>query len=89
MIYILLKGKEVFGEKVEKAKIQLILNTLFENPSFIIKDLTYEGWKIFLELSIPKLHDRIMVAICKQEQVTAIITKDEEIIKSSLLETIW
>jgi hypothetical protein len=30
-----------------------------------------------------------MVAICKQEQVTAIITKDEEIIKSSLLETIW
>ena len=89
MIYIILKGKEIFGETVEKAKLTFILDTLYENPAFIIRDLTYEGWNHFLELPIPELHDRMIVATCKQEKVGKIITKDEEIVKSKVLQTIW
>ena len=89
MIYTIVKGKEIFGETVEKEKINFILDTLYENPAFIIKELTYEGWSIFLELPIPELHDRMIVATCKQERVEKIITRDQEIVKSKILQTIW
>ncbi len=89
MIYTLIKEKEIFGEIIEKTKLEFILDTLYENPAFLIKDLTYEGWKLFLELPISELHDRMIVATCKQEKVGKIITRDKEIVKSGLLQTIW
>lgn len=88
-IYTILKGKEIFGDQINKNKIGFILETLFQNPSFLVRDLTYDGWKHFLDVSIPELHDRMIVATCLQENVKKIITKDEEIIKSGVLETIW
>ena len=89
LIYTILKRKEIFGETVEKTTINFILDTLYENPAFVIKDLTYEGWIYFLELPISGLHDRMIVATCKQERVEKIITKDEEIVKSNFLQALW
>ena len=89
MIYTILKGREIFGNQIEKNKIEFILETLYQNPSFKITGLTYEGWTKFMGLTIPELHDRMIVATCLQEEVRKIITKDEEIIKSGLLDTIW
>lgn len=88
-IYIILKKRNIFGKIIPKEKINYIMDVIFQSSIFSIVDLTKEGWKYFLDSNIRGLHDRMIVSICKQEGVEHLITKDEEIINSNEINTLW
>ena len=89
LIYTIEKGKAVSGKQIPRDQMDLIISTLFSSSIFSIRDLTPSGWDAFINSNIPELHDRIIVSTCLQENVTALITSDKEIIDSQEISVIW
>lgn len=88
-IYIIKKGREVFGKQIEEEKIDVILKTIYENVNFYVVDLNLSGWNTFLKSEIIGLHDRMIVATCVQEEVDGLISCDDNIIESGEISTYW
>jgi predicted nucleic acid-binding protein len=83
IIYTILKKKEVFGKIIPLEKISIILEIIRDSESICLKDMNLECWKKLLEIQIPELHDRMIVATHLTYNSTAIITNDNEIVKIS------
>jgi len=77
----------------EKAKLAPKIWDMFEMfdayPSFTIQPLDESILKIVPEIKLKELHDRIIVATCRYIGAKALLTKDQEIRKSRLVETIY
>lgn len=86
-LYTIYKGREIFGKEISIEKIELIFEILQYKESIELIDLNLDGWRIFNELNIPELHDRMIIAIFHYYNASAIITPDSEI--SSAVKTIW
>ncbi|MBI4171035.1 MAG: PIN domain-containing protein [Candidatus Aenigmarchaeota archaeon] len=76
----------------EKGKIVVnvkeMLSRFEETSNFIIMPLDLEIAKRMAEIQKLELHDRAIVATA-QIQDAIVLTKDEEIIKSGLVKTLW
>lgn len=77
---------------IENGKIDLdfnnLLNKIEMSINFIPTSINFQLVKILPEIMIPELHDRIIVATAKTLNAK-LITKDKEIIKAGIIETIW
>lgn len=77
----------------EKAKLAPRIWEMFEMldtyPSFTIHPLDEPLLKIIPEIKLTELHDRIIVATCMHTSAKALLTKDQEIRTSKLVETIY
>lgn len=62
VIYTVLKGRKVFGKEVPNEKISLFLEVLESSGNIFIANLSMEGWRRVLDLELPELHDRMIVA---------------------------
>lgn len=87
IIYTILKKKEIFGKIIPLEKISSIFEIIRDSESIFLKDMNLECWKNLLNIPIPELHDRMIVATHLTYQSKAIITNDHEI--SSVTDTIW
>jgi len=83
VLYIIYKGKEIFGKNVPLEKIELIFLILEEGDIIELIDLDVRAWRIFNELTIPELHDRMIVASYHHHKATAILTSDIEIAEAA------
>lgn len=76
----------------EKGKISLnvkdLLNRFEISSNFIPVSFNFEVLKLLSTIKISEIHDRIIVATTKLLN-SKLITKDEEIRKSGLVETVW
>ncbi len=89
LLYTIFKGRNVFGDYIDVSQSIDIVESLHSHPMFLIRPLTQIGWKIFLSSNIPELHDRMIVATCKQDNVAVLVTRDEDIIKSKEIQCVW
>ncbi|MBM3238130.1 type II toxin-antitoxin system VapC family toxin [Candidatus Poribacteria bacterium] len=76
--------------KQDKANIfPILFDVLDEASQFCFVDFQAEHVLLFDELSkIPEMHDRMIVVVAKILGIPC-LTKDEKIINSNLVETIW
>lgn len=88
-LYIIKKGREVFGRQIEEEKLDVILKTIYESVNFHVVDLNLSGWNTFLKSEIIGLHNRMIVATCVQEEVDGLISCDDNIIESGEITTYW
>ena len=76
----------------ENKKIEVDFDSLLEkiemSSNFIVVSFNFQILKLLKEIKLPELHDRIIVATAKILNAK-VITKDEEIIKSKLIEVAW
>ncbi|MBY9005635.1 MAG: PIN domain-containing protein [Candidatus Lokiarchaeota archaeon] len=86
-LYTIYKGKEIFGKEISLEKIDLIFEILQFKESIELVDLNLDAWKIFNEIDIPELHDRMIVALYHYYKSIAVITTDKEIISS--VPSVW
>jgi len=77
----------------EKAKFTSKIWEMFEKldayPSFTINPLDESLLKIIPDIKLEELHDRITVATCIYTKAKALITKDQQIRSSKLVQTIY
>lgn len=88
-LYIIKKGREVFGRQIEEEKLDVILKTIYESVNFHVVDLNLSGWNTFLKSEIIGLHNRMIVATCVQEEVDGLISCDDNIMESGEISTYW
>lgn len=88
-LFTLLKGKMVFGVKVPAEKLLLFLDALEKSPSVRLQDMGVEEWRKAVEIDLPELHDRMVVATFLLTKSTAILTNDEEISGLKGVKTLW
>jgi predicted nucleic acid-binding protein len=86
-LYTIYKGIEVFGKVIPVEKIDSILQVLQSAEILKLVDMDMKAWEIFHSLTIPELHDRIIVATALRNHVKAIITTDPEM--GDAVPTIW
>lgn len=58
-------------------------------PNLVIYPLDVTVLRRLPDIKLAELHDRIIIATCLTLKVETILTKDEEIKNSKLVETIW
>ena len=85
-IYICLKGR--LRSDDPESSIQELLDEVDAAAGLRQVGMTNKSWAEFMESKISELHDRMIFAIAKAEEVEAIITNDEEL-ASSGVRTIW
>lgn len=77
---------------VETKKIELDYNTLISkievSSNFVPVSFNFQVVKVLPEIKLRELHDRIIVATAKLLNAK-LITKDEEIRNSGVVEVIW
>ncbi|MBO3809851.1 MAG: PIN domain-containing protein [Candidatus Brockarchaeota archaeon] len=77
---------------VERRKIDLDLNELFSKlkvgENFVPASLTIDIVEKLPKIPLPEIHDRIIVATA-QVLEAKLLTRDEHIVKSGIVETIW
>lgn len=85
-IYIGLKRRLKVSDP--KTTIREFLDDL--NSSQFLKPvgISTEGWEIFVDSTVPELHDRIIYSTAESNAAEAIITNDPEIVASKF-PTIW
>ncbi len=85
-IYIALKGR-LRVDDPEETIIEL-LNKINDSDIFEIRDMEIADWHTFLDIKIPEMHDRMIAAIAKNLNAP-VITTDEEISKSRVVDVVW
>jgi predicted nucleic acid-binding protein len=86
-IYTALKGR-LKAQDPLAAIIELISD--MESSSYLISvDMGTADWKLFLELKVPELHDRMICATSLRHSAKSIITNDPEIQKEGRTTTVW
>lgn len=78
-LYTIYKGKDIFGKKVPLEKVELIFLILEKGDFMNLVELDVRAWRIFNELKILELHDRMIVTSFIYHKATAILTNDDEI----------
>ncbi len=77
---------------VENGKIELdyedLLMRIDMSKNFIVTSFNFQLLKLLPEIKFDEIHDRIIVATAKMLKAE-LITRDSEIIKSGIVETIW
>ena len=86
-LYTIYRGKDIFGKNVPLEKIELIFQILEEGDIIELIDLDIQAWRIFNGLTIPELHDRMIIASFHHRKATAILTNDAEIAEA--VSVIW
>ena len=86
-LFTIYKGKEIFGKNIPTEKIDLIFQILQNREMIQLVSLDLDAWKIFHELTIPEMHDQMIVATYHYYKASAIITNDPEI--EELVPIIW
>jgi len=89
VIYTILKGKEVFGVSVPLKKISVLLDVLEASKNMFIVNLSINGWRKVIEIDLPDLHDRMIVATHLTTDSQALLTDDDEIGELKGVEVIW
>ncbi|MBI2652898.1 PIN domain-containing protein [Candidatus Woesearchaeota archaeon] len=76
----------------EKGKIELnfqnVLNAIEKSSNFLIVPLNVDVIKMFSNIAVKEIHDKIIIATAKLLNAK-LITKDKEIMKSNDVDTIW
>ena len=85
-IYIALKGRLRVDNPRET--IIEILTKINDSDIFEIRGMEIDDWHIFLDIEIPEMHDRMIVAIAKNLNAL-VITTDEKISKSGVVKVVW
>ena len=88
-MFTLLKGREIFGVRVPLEKLTTFLDVLETSMTVRLVDLTVRGWRLITTISLPELHDRIVVSTHLTSGSRAILTDDEEIRRLYGVKTIW
>jgi predicted nucleic acid-binding protein len=88
-LYTLLNGKEVFGVRIPIEKLSVLYNVVESGGSLKLGDLNMNGWRDVVNVALPVLHDRMIVATHRQSGSKGIITDDQEISDLEGIETIW
>ena len=77
----------------EKTKTVDRIWNMFERldiiPNLVIYPLDVKVLRRLPDIKLAELHDRIIVATCLTLRAKAVLTNDEEIKSSNLVETIW
>jgi predicted nucleic acid-binding protein len=61
-----------------------------ESSSYMVSvDMETADWRLFLELKVPELHDRMICATSMRHSAKSIVTNDPEIQKESRITTVW
>jgi len=89
VIYTILKGKEIFGVSVPVKKISVLLDVLEATRNMFIVNLSIDGWREVIEIDLPDLHDRMIVATHLTTDSQALLTDDDKIGKLKEVEVIW
>jgi len=89
VIYTILKGKEVFGVSVPVKKILAFLDVLEASKNMSIVNLSITGWRKVIEIDLPDLHDRMIVATHLTTDSQALLTGDDKIGELKGVEVIW
>ncbi len=86
---VLMELLHVFEKQKAQENFLRIIEAIKSNKNYIIQDLTFE---IIIECqkitAVKEIHDRIIVATAKLLNLP-LLTKDEEIIHSKYIQTIW
>jgi predicted nucleic acid-binding protein len=85
-IYIGLKGRLKVSDP--KATIRELLDDLQSSQFLRPVGISSKGWDIFVESTLPELHDRMIYSTAESNEADAIITNDPEI-AASKFPTIW
>jgi len=88
-LYTLLKGKEVFGVRVPMEKLSVFYDVIESGGGLKLEDLNMNGWRDVVNIALPELHDRMIVATHMQIGSKGIITDDQEISDLEGIETLW
>ncbi len=83
ILYTIYKGKEIFGKKMPLEKVELIFQILEGGDIIELIGLDVRAWRIFNGLTIPELHDRMIVTTFFHRKATAILTNDSEIAEAA------
>lgn len=78
----------VFEKTRKRKRVRAMFNKIDEYPTFLIHALGEQVLKIVPEIELSELHDRIIVATSKLVKAK-LVTKDKEIQRSGIIETIW
>lgn len=78
----------VFEKTRKRTRIWEMFNKIDEYPTFRIHPLGEQVLKMVPEIELIELHDRIIVATAKLVKAK-LVTKDKEIQRSGIIETIW
>ena len=89
VIYTILKGKDVFGVSVPLKKISVLLDVLEASKNMFIVNLSINGWRKVIEIDLPDLHDRMIVATHLTTDSQALLTDDDKIGELKGVEVIW
>ena len=89
VIYTILKGKEIFGVSVPVKKISVLLDVLEATRNMFLVNLSIDGWREVIEIDLPDLHDRMIVATHLTTDSQALLTDDDKIGKLKGVEVIW
>jgi len=79
----------VFEKTSTQSKIWDMFDRLDLTPSLKVHALDLEILKLLPDIKLKEIHDRIIVATCKQAKAKGLITKDEEITRSGIVKTFW
>ncbi len=79
----------VFEKTNTQSKIWDMFDRLDASPSIKVHPLDEEVLKQVPDIRLKELHDRIIVATCKTVKASGLITKDEEIVQSRIVRTIY
>jgi predicted nucleic acid-binding protein len=79
----------VFERTGSELKIWEMFDKIDLYPSFSIHPLDERVLKIIPDVKLTELHDRIIVGMSVALKADGLITKDKEIRKSGLVETVW
>lgn len=82
-LYTIYKGKDIFGKNIPLEKIELIFLILEQGDIIELIDLDIQAWRIFNGLTIPELHDRMIITLFHHRKATAILTNDTEIAEAA------
>ena len=89
VIYTILKGREVFGVSVPLKRISVFLDVLEASKNMSIVNLSITGWRKVIEIDLPDLHDRMIVATHLTTDSQALLTDDDKIGKLNGVDVIW
>ncbi len=77
---------------VENGKIKLdfedLLMRIDMSKNFIVTSFNFQLLKLLPEIKLNEIHDRIIVATAKMLKAK-LVTRDLEIVKSGIVETVW
>jgi predicted nucleic acid-binding protein len=86
-LYLALKGRLKTEDSL--ATITELVSDIESSRFLIPVDMEISDWKVFLELKVPELHDRMICALAIRHLAESIVTNDPEIEAEKRISTTW